>query len=196
LLFDTVCDPALLTSLFHDPLTNEDVTQFVFTDVPGADEFEVEFIDPDTSLVSARSSLVEPSPQAANSRFCPATADQQAIWTEVPPLATFSYRWSDDYERAANQFAINYRNGFRYAIFRVRAIDTVHNRVGPYSREGLMVSCIDQSVCTFDLMNELTVPHIDVPVPNVPPLMEETCDDVKYVQIAKGVLPPSACVAW
>ena len=142
LIFDTVCDPALITSLWVD-----DATTFAITDVLTADTFEFEFIDPDTLEVTARG-LAHCDVMEGSDLFCPATADSQSLFCTIP--ANFSYHWSDEKENAANDFAISQRNGFRYAIFHVRARDSASDGAGPYSREGLMVSCIDQTICTFD----------------------------------------------
>ena len=59
----------------------------------------------------------------------------------------------------------------------------------------MMMSCIDQSVCTFDQDNEINTPHIEDPVPNVPTtLIGNLCDDVTFVQVSKGIL--DICINW
>ena len=99
LLWDIICDPALVSSLW----TNN-ATAFLFTDVPNADEFEFEFIDPDTLETSARTPATNCEMVAGSDLFCPATSDSPITWMcNIPSASNFSYHWSDAKENAANQ---------------------------------------------------------------------------------------------
>ena len=191
LVTDAVCDTDLPSSIWKDG-----ATRFVVMDLPGADQFEFEFTDPDTGLVTARGNPSCDELVSNDGYFCPAIADK-ASWLCVFDAASITYHWTDAQEAVADQTALSFRNGFRYAYFRVRARNFTHNVTGPYSRQGVMVSCIDQDRCTFEKIGDLVVPEVpdSSGVPN-PAGVRNSCDDIRLAQIDKGVLPAGSCVSW
>ncbi len=67
-----------------------------------------------------------------------------------------------------------------------------------FSRDGVMVSCIDKDRCLYgplDTDPKIIAPISDTPVPNLPLTKGTTCDDVTFVQLSKGVIT-NTCIEW
>jgi hypothetical protein len=202
LVWDAICEPS--TPGLGTILNTGNATQFVIGDAPKGVAVEIEFrdaTDPANLLngpVTATADMACATSAGVNADVgaCgPAVAIRECLVTDDPNH--FRPVWSAEQEAAAIQRARTLWSGFSYQTFRIRYVnDSVNPPVnGAWSRTGLMVSCVDKSLCTFEQNTDRITP---TNAPDWSTILgaDTLCDDTKRAQQVTGVISEADCIPW
>jgi hypothetical protein len=198
LLWDSICSPAI--PFLGAELNSEDSTQFVISDVDGADNMEVELRDAtdpnhltDGFVTATANAICTNAEDGAGRGLCgPPVSDRVCIMTDesVRHVATPQQKAEAD-ARARSLW-----HGFSYSLFRIRYNNKSAGIVGDWSRFGVMLSCVDTNLCSFTKGDGLVGPVGPLPDVYTPQGVDPLCDDAKFAQWSEAVIPESDCVQW
>jgi choice-of-anchor A domain-containing protein len=196
LLWDAICSPAIPG--LGQSLSMEDATVFAIGDVPDIDGVEAEFYDAtdpahvkDGALAATGKMTCFTVEKSTDLDMCgPSVIDARNCFVIDGGITRV---WSQAEEDAANQRARQLWGGFTFQTFRIRYGNSSQNVKGAWSRMGIMVGCIDQSLCTWNRN------AADVGPSKAPDLagafgIENKCDDSKYAQWLQSAT--DECIPW